>query len=63
MAIVLSIAYHTSLNTTLKFEPRDTNEQYINTRRSYRPPVQQAHPQTAPTTQESQEEDEIAEEV
>ena len=34
-------AYHASLDAAIKFEERDTNAQYINTERSYRPTPKQ----------------------
>lgn len=34
-------AYHASLDAGIKFEERDTNAQYINTERSYRPTPKQ----------------------
>ncbi len=37
LSIVLTIVYHTSVNADLRFEPRVSHEEYINTRRSYRP--------------------------
>lgn len=50
-------AYHASLDAGIKFEERDTNAQYINTERSYRPthkqesdaPQQPADATPAPT--------------
>lgn len=37
LALVGTAAYHASVDSSLKFEERDTNTQYINTERSYRP--------------------------
>ncbi|MBR5890382.1 MAG: hypothetical protein IKY92_10100 [Akkermansia sp.] len=42
LALVVSVIYHTSVNSELQFEQRDTNAQYINTARSYRPQVKEA---------------------
>lgn len=48
LALVVSVIYHTSVNSELQFEQRDTNAQYINTARSYRPQVKE--PEKAPAT-------------
>ncbi len=45
LVLVGTGVYHTSLDTGLTFEERDTNGQYINTQRSYRPAPK---PQPAP---------------
>lgn len=39
VALVITVIYHTSVNSELRFEPRDANAEYINTRRSYRPQI------------------------
>lgn len=39
IALIVTAVYHTSVNAELRFEPRDTNAQYINTQRSYRPQI------------------------
>lgn len=44
LALVATAVYHISVNAELRFEPRDTNEQYINTERSYRPQIPSAPP-------------------
>lgn len=53
LALVISVVYHTSINSELQFEQRDTNAQYINTARSYRPQIKEpekpATPPPAPT--------------
>lgn len=36
-AIIITMVYHTSVNSELRFETRDSHVEYINTRRSYRP--------------------------
>lgn len=41
LALVITAVYHTSVNSELQFEPRDTNAQYINTARSYRPQIKE----------------------
>ncbi len=41
LALVVSVIYHTSVNSELQFEQRDTNAQYINTARSYRPQIKE----------------------
>lgn len=61
-AIVITMVYHTSVNAELRFEPRDSHEEYINTRRSYRPRRPQNAP--APPAQEIKlPDDDTAEEV
>ncbi len=46
LALVGTAVYHTSVNSELRFEERDTNAEYINIRRSYRPkpPEEKAAP-------------------
>lgn len=39
LSLVITIFYHVSVNSELRFEPRDANAEYINTRRSYRPQI------------------------
>ncbi len=39
LALIITAVYHISVNGELQFEQRDTNEQYINTERSYRPQI------------------------
>lgn len=41
LAVVITVVYHASVNSELRFEPRNSQEEYINTRRSFRPQVQQ----------------------
>lgn len=65
-ALVFTVVYHTSVNSELRFEPRDANAEYINTRRSYRPQVQAK--KTAPTDSAGEktagiQDDDTAEEV
>lgn len=38
-AVIITVIYHTSVNSELRFEQRDSNEEFINTRRSYRPQI------------------------
>ncbi len=40
LALVGTAIYHVSVNSELCFEERDTNTEYINVNRSYRPQVQ-----------------------
>lgn len=47
LALVITAVYHTSVNSELQFEKRDTNAQYINTARSFRPQIKE-EPQKAP---------------
>ena len=77
MALVITVIYHTSVNSELQFEQRDTNAQYINTARSYRPQIKEqekpATPPPAPATGSDKaspagavpglEDDDVAEEV
>ena len=60
-AVVITVAYHASVNSELRFEPRDSHVEYINTRRSYRPPKVQPQGQQAAPAQ--MEDDDVAEEV
>lgn len=63
-AVTGTVVYHACANSDLRFEERDTNSQYINTRRSYRPRKKPRQtPPPAPVKQQEQQEDEIAEEV
>lgn len=39
LALVVTVVYHISVNSDLRFEAKDTNERYINTERSYRPQI------------------------
>lgn len=50
VAILATVVYHASVNGELRFEQRDTNTEYINTNRSYRPPAkrEQAKPAARP---------------
>ena len=52
LALVITAVYHTSVNSELQFEKRDTNAQYINTSRSYRPQIKEAG-KTAPAAPDS----------
>ena len=42
LALVITAVYHTSVNSELQFEKRDTNAKYINTTRSFRPQIKEA---------------------
>jgi hypothetical protein len=53
LALVVSAVYHTSVNSELQFEQRDTNAQYINTSRSYRPQIKEQEKPAAPTSPEA----------
>ncbi len=44
LALVGTAVYHVSVNSELCFEERDTNTEYININRSYRPQVKPAKP-------------------
>lgn len=43
-AVIITVVYHTSVNSELRFEQRDSNEEFINTRRSYRPQIRREAP-------------------
>lgn len=65
-AVVLTVIYHASVNGELRFEQRDTHTEYINTTRSYRPPIpQQERPRPVVTEAAlpNMQDDEAAEEV
>ena len=61
-AVVITMVYHTSVNAELRFEPRDSHEEYINTRRSFRPRRTQSTP-TPPVKEIKLPDDDTAEEV
>ena len=61
-AVVITMVYHTSVNAELRFEPRDSHEEYINTRRSFRPRRTQGTP-TPPVKEIKLPDDDTAEEV
>ncbi len=55
MALVGTAIYHLSVNSELRFEERDTNTEYINIHRSYRPqvkPVREQKPDASGSTQQ-----------
>ncbi len=47
LALIGSAIYHISVNSELCFEERDSNTEYINVNRSYRPQVKQAREEKA----------------
>lgn len=64
--IIVTVVYHTSINSELRFETRDSHVEYINTRRSYRPQNAAAPKPPAPPTHAPQlnlKDDDTAEEV
>lgn len=67
VGLVLTVVYHTSVNGEVRFEQRDTNAQYINTARSYRPPEVKQEPRAAAEAKNANTEqlvdDDAAEEV
>lgn len=67
VALVLTAVYHTSVNGEVRFEQKDSNDQYINTARSYRPPEVKQAPQPAAeaahAATEQLRDDDAAEEV
>ena len=60
--LIITVVYHASVNSELRFETRDSHVEYINTRRSYRPPKVQPQQQSAPAAPVFADE-EVAEEV
>lgn len=60
VALVGTVAYHASVNQEVRFEQRDSDEVYINTQRSYRPPT---HIATQKPKPEQLQDDDTAEEV
>ncbi len=66
-ALIVTVIYHTSVNSELRFEPRDANAEYINTRRSYRPQIKREPEKQAdevvPGAVSGMRDDETAEEV
>lgn len=65
LAIIITMVYHTSVNSELRFETRDSHVEYINTRRSFRPQNVPAKDQPAPAAQPQLniQDDDVAEEV
>ena len=62
--IIITMAYHASVNSELRFDTRDSHVEYINTRRSYRPPKTPAgQAQPAPSADPLFADEEVAEEV
>ncbi|MBR5886996.1 MAG: hypothetical protein IKZ07_02190 [Akkermansia sp.] len=64
-AVVLTVVYHASVNGELKFEPRASETEYINTARSYRPPVKKEQPKAivTPAVLPDMKDDDAPEEV
>ena len=60
-AVVITVAYHASVNSELRFETRDSHVEYINTRRSFRP--QNVPQQQKKTIKNELQDDDLAEEV
>lgn len=64
LALAGTAVYHASVNGELKFELRDSSEEYINTRRSYRPaPPKPSAPKVSPQAVPALEDDVVAEEA
>lgn len=61
LAIVITVVYHASVNSELRFETRDSHVEYINTRRSFRP--QNVPQQQKKTIKNELQDDDLAEEV
>ena len=64
-AVVLTVVYHASVNAELRFEQRDSDTEYINTARSYRPPVKKEKPRAivTPAALPDMKDDDAPEEV
>jgi hypothetical protein len=62
---VLTVVYHASVNAELRFEQRDSDTEYINTARSYRPPVKKEKPRAivTPAALPDMKDDDAPEEV
>ncbi len=61
--VAVTAVYHTSVNSETRFVPRVSHEEYINTRRSYRPRVQRPVPTAQPVPSDALQNDDSAEEV
>lgn len=46
-ALAVTAAYHVTVNAELRFTPRESHDEYINTTRSYRPPKAERAPADA----------------
>ena len=64
-AVVLTVVYHASVNAELRFEQRDSDSEYTNTARSYRPPVKKEKPRAivTPAALPDMKDDDAPEEV
>lgn len=61
-ALGITVAYHASVNSELRFDQKDSHVEYINTHRSYRPrPVpQQQNNRNTPALQDDDTAEEVA---
>ena len=64
-AVVLTVVYHASVNAELRFEQRDSDTEYINTARSFGPPVKKDKPRAfvTPAALPDMKDDDAPEEV
>ncbi len=63
VGVAFTAVYYTSVNSEARFVPRVSHEEYINTRRSYRPRVRRPVPTTQPVPNDALQNDDSAEEV
>lgn len=64
LAIIITVVYHMSVNSELRFETRDSHVEYINPRRSYRPQNLPHKEQQLPAKLKQEiQDDDVAEEV
>ncbi len=63
IALVVTAIYHLSVNSELRFEQRDTNTEYINVNRSYRPQIKSAREQKRDGGMTENEADPVTEEL
>ncbi len=59
LALVGSAIYHISVNSELCFEERDSNTEYINVNRSYRPQIKPARQEQKDGEQKENGEDKL----
>ncbi len=63
IGVTATAVYNTSVNSEMRFVPRVSHEEYINTRRSYRPRVRRPIPTSQPVPNDALKNDDAAEEV
>ncbi len=63
IGVAVTAVYHTSVNSETRFVPRVSHDEYINTRRSFRPRVARPIPTSQPVHTDALQNDDAAEEV